>query len=62
MQKETEVQYQQITAHLNELTSQIETLDHRISLEKEKLNDTVNNLSSNESYVDISLKKKTKKE
>ena len=44
MQKETEVQYQQITAHLNELTSQIETLDHRISLEKEKLNDTVNNL------------------
>lgn len=59
--KETEVQYQQITAHLNELTSQIETLDHRISLEKEKLNDTVNNLSSNESYVDISLKKEDEK-
>lgn len=58
---DTEIEYQKTTAQLNELTAQIEKLDHRITLEKEKLNDTVTNLSTNESYVDMSLKKEDEK-
>ncbi|MCI8394626.1 MAG: hypothetical protein HFH86_04025 [Bacilli bacterium] len=48
--------YRKISADLSNATTKMDELKAKIKMEKEKLSDTILNLSSNESYVDRELK------